>query len=100
MTFLHRLFGCRHLDTVREHRDAGWYWVCQSCGDSGLINPRDRDVPKATGRYDERKAIAAKARADKSIAQRRAAAAKRSESVQPAKARSANTNVLPIRRAQ
>ena len=99
MTFLHRLFGCRHLDTVREHRDDGWYWVCQSCRDAGLINPRDRDVPKASGGYDERKALAAKARADKSLVQRRAAAARRTESVAPAKART-NTNVLPIRRAR
>lgn len=100
MTFLHRLFGCNHVDTVREHRDDGWYWVCQSCGEAGLINPRDRDVPKATGRYDERKAVAAKARAEKSVVQRRAAAARRTESIAPAKARSTSTNVLPIRRAQ
>jgi hypothetical protein len=100
MTFLYRLFGCNHVDTVREHRDDGWYWVCQSCGDSGLINPRDRDVPKATGRYDERKAVAAKARAEKTVVQRRAAAARRTESIATAKARSTSTNVLPIRRAQ
>jgi hypothetical protein len=62
------------------------------------MNPRDKDVPKATGRYDERKALAAKARADKSVAQRRAAAARRTESVAP-KVRT-NTNVLPIRRAK
>ena len=99
MTFLHRLFGCRHLNTVREHRHDGWYWVCQSCGDAGLINPRDRDVPKPAGRYDERKALAAKARADKSLVQRRAAAARRTESIAPAKVRT-NTNVLPIRRAR
>jgi hypothetical protein len=97
MTFLHRLFGCRHRDTVREHREDGWYWACQHCGTSGLLNPRERAIPKATGRYDERKALAAKARADKAAVQRRALAARLSEVAAASKAR---PNVLPIRRAR
>ena len=97
MTFLFRLFGCRHADTVREHREDGWYWACQTCGDSGLLNPRERDVPRGAGRYDERKALASKARADKAAVQRRALAARLSESVVVSKAR---TNILQIRRAR
>jgi hypothetical protein len=69
---LRRLFGCHHVDAIREHRADGWYWTCSACGRAGLLNPRERDVPKAVGKYDERKAVAGKARAENATAQRRA----------------------------
>ena len=54
-------------------------------------------MPKAIGVYDERKALAGKARAEKTAQQRQAAAARLSE---PAYRRKApQTNVLPMRRA-
>jgi len=97
MTFLRRAFSCRHANSVREHRSDGWYWVCSDCRCAGLLNPRERDMPRATGRYDEGKAAAGKARADKVAAQRQAAAARLSEGVYPRKP--SRTNVVPMRRA-
>lgn len=96
-TFLRRAFGCAHPELVREHREDGWYWTCAACGRAGLLNPREREMPKAIGVYDERKALAGKARAEKTAQQRQAAAARLSE---PAYRRKApQTNVLPMRRA-
>jgi hypothetical protein len=93
---LRRLFGCRHVHTVREHREDGWYWACSTCGRAGLLNPRERDKPKVVGQYDERKAVAGKARAEKVTAQRHAAAARLSEPTDSRKG--TGTNILPIRR--
>ena len=95
--FLRRALGCRHVDSVREHREDGWYWACQACGRTGLLNPRDREMPKAVGQYDERKAAAGKARAEKTAAQRQAAAARLSEPMYSRKP--LRTNVVPIRKA-
>ena len=92
------MFSCRHHNAVREHREDGWYWACSDCGQAGLLNPREREVPRAVGRYDERKAVAGRARAEKAAVQRRAAAARLSEPTyvrRPA----AQANVLPLRRA-
>jgi hypothetical protein len=97
MDFLSRLFGCRHAHAIREHREDGWYWACDTCGRAGLLNPRERERPRAVGQYDERKAIAGKARAEKASAQRQAAAARLSEPTYSRKG--VRTNVLPIRRA-
>jgi hypothetical protein len=94
--FLRRAFGCRHVNSVREHRRDGWYWACSDCGRSGLLNPRERDIPKAMGRYDETKAAAGKARADKAAEQRQSAAARLSD---PTSWRKGDkTSVLPMRR--
>ena len=97
MDSLRRLFGCRHVNSIREHREDGWYWTCPSCGRAGLLNPRERERPKAVGQYDERKAVAGKARAEKATAQRHAAAARLSEPTDSRKG--PRTNVLPIQRA-
>jgi hypothetical protein len=94
---LRRLFGCRHVNAIREHRVDGWYWTCSACGRAGLLNPRERQVPKAVGEYDEGKAVAGKARAEKVTAQRHAAAARLSEPTDSRK--EPRTNVLPIRRS-
>lgn len=96
--FLRRVFGCRHLNSVREHREDGWYWACSTCGRAGLLNPREREMPKAVGRYDERKAAAGKARAEKATAQRQAAAARLSEPTYSRK--ESRTNVLRMPRAK
>jgi hypothetical protein len=42
--FLRRVFSCRHVNSIREHREDGWYWVCSTCGRAGLLNPRDHDT--------------------------------------------------------
>jgi hypothetical protein len=99
MTYLlRRLFSCRHLNALREHREDGWYLACADCGHASLLNPRDREMPKAIGRYDERKAVAAKLRAEKAVLQRRAVAARLSESVYAS--RPVRANVLPLRSAK
>jgi hypothetical protein len=96
--FLRRVFGCRHVNSVREHRENGWYWACFTCGQSGLLNPRERERPKAIGQYDERKAIAGKVRAEEATTQRQAAAARLSEPTYSGK--SPSTNVLRMRKAK
>jgi hypothetical protein len=100
---LRTVLRCRHDDAVREHRDDGWYWVCSSCGQSALLNPRDRAEPKPIGRYDERKAVAGKARAEKAALQRRAVAARLSEGTPTPShkvAAASRTNVLELRRVR
>jgi hypothetical protein len=96
MDSLRRLFGCHHVDAIREHRADGWYWSCPACGRAGLLNPRERAVPKAVGTYDERKAVAGRARADKATAQRQAAARLSEPTDLHTEPR---TNVLSIRRS-
>jgi hypothetical protein len=54
-------------------------------------------MPKAVGQYDEHKAVAGKARAEKATAQRQAAAARLSEPTDSRKG--PRENVLPIRRS-
>ncbi len=95
--FLRGVFSCRHDTPIREHREDGWYWVCSSCGRAGLLNPREREMPKAVGQYDEHKALAGKARAEKVTAQRQKTAARLAA---PTSSRKATTNVLPMRRAK
>jgi hypothetical protein len=95
--FVRRVFGCRHNNSIREHRADGWYWACSTCGRAGLLNPRQREIPRAVGQYDERKAAAGKARAENATAQRHAAA-HLSERTYSRKAPS--TSVLPLRRAR
>jgi hypothetical protein len=98
LDLVRRVFGCRHVNSIREHREDGWYWSCPSCGRAGLLNPRERDMPKALGQYDEHKAVAGKVRAERVTAQRHAAAARRSE---PAPSRKASSeNVFPLQRAK
>jgi len=99
-TFLRAVLRCHHHETVREHREDGWYWVCSSCGESALLNPRDRAEPKATGRYDERKAVAGKVRAEKAALQRRAVAARLTEAMPAQKMPVARPNVLELRRVR
>jgi hypothetical protein len=61
------------------------------------LNPRDRAVPRGVGRYDERKALAAKVRADRAAAQRRALAARLGDRADASRPR---TNVLPLQQAR
>jgi hypothetical protein len=97
MESLRRLFGCRHVNAIREHRADGWYWACSTCGRAGLLNPPERGRPTAVGEYDERKAVARKLLAERVTAQRQAAAARLSEPTDSRK--EPRTNVLPIQRA-
>ena len=89
------MFGCRHVNSVREHREDGWYWACLACGQSGLLNPREREMPAAVGQYDQRKAVAGKVRAEEAATERLAAAARRSE---PTASRKSSTNILRMRK--
>jgi hypothetical protein len=95
---LRRVFGCRHVHSIREHREDGWYWSCPSCGRAGLLNPREREMPRPMGQYDEQKALAGKARSEKVTAQRHAAAARLSEPTGSRK--ESSPNVLPMLRAK
>jgi hypothetical protein len=92
--FLRRAFGCPHAHALREHRADGWYWVCPPCERVGLINPRERERPKAIGRYDERKAAEGKARAARTASQRQAVAARLSAPAKPRKI--PKTNIVPM----
>lgn len=94
---LRRAFGCSHPNSVREHRGDGWYWVCPDCGRAKLLNPRERDIPKAVGSYDEGKAVAGKVRADKAAALRQSAAARLSDPANWRKPGDKN-GVVPMRR--